>query len=64
MFKGSYVALVTPFKNGKIDEKRYAELIEFQIKNGTDGIVPAGCTGEAATLNHDEQKRLMDFVVG
>ena len=64
MFKGSYVALVTPFKNGKIDEKKYAELIEFQIKNGTDGIVPAGCTGEAATLNHDEQKHLMDFVVG
>ncbi|MBL7156957.1 MAG: 4-hydroxy-tetrahydrodipicolinate synthase [Candidatus Omnitrophica bacterium] len=61
MFKGSYVAIVTPFKNGKIDEKKFAELIEFQIKNGTDGIVPAGCTGEAATLTHEEQKHLMKF---
>lgn len=59
MFKGSYVAIVTPFKKGKIDEKKFRELVEFQIKNGIDGIVPAGCTGEAATLNHEEQKRLM-----
>jgi len=59
MFKGTYVAIVTPFKNGKIDEKKFAEHIEFQIKNGIDGIVPAGCTGEAATLNHNEQK---DFI--
>ena len=63
MFKGSFVALVTPFTNGKIDEKKFRELIEFQIKNGTNGIVPCGCTGEAATLTHDEQKRLMDFTV-
>ena len=61
MFKGSYVAIVTPFKNGKIDEKKFAELIEFQIKNGTNGIVPAGCTGEAATMNHEEQKHVMEF---
>jgi len=61
MFKGSYVAIVTPFKNGKIDEKKFAELVEFQIKNGTDGIVPAGCTGEAATMNHEEQKHIMGF---
>ena len=59
MFKGSYVAIVTPFKDGKIDEKKFKELVEFQIKNGTDGIVPAGCTGEAATLTHEEQKSLM-----
>ena len=59
MFKGSYVAIVTPFKNGKIDEKKFRELVEFQIKNGTDGIVPAGCTGEAATFSHDEQKHMM-----
>lgn len=59
MFKGSYIAIVTPFKNGKIDEKKFAELVEFQIKNGTDGIVPVGCTGEAATFSHDEQKHLM-----
>ncbi|MFH1656045.1 MAG: dihydrodipicolinate synthase family protein, partial [Candidatus Omnitrophota bacterium] len=45
MFKGSMVAIVTPFKNGKIDEKKLAELIEFQIKNGTSGIVPCGTTG-------------------
>ncbi len=63
MFKGSFVALVTPFTNGKIDEKKFRELIEFQIKNGTNGIVPCGCTGEAATLTHDEQKRLMDLTV-
>lgn len=61
MFKGSYVAIITPFKNGKVDEKKFTELIEFQIKNGTNGIVPAGCTGEAATLNHEEQKKLMQF---
>ncbi|MCQ9207143.1 MAG: 4-hydroxy-tetrahydrodipicolinate synthase [Omnitrophica bacterium] len=59
MFKGAYVAIVTPFKNGKIDEKKFAELVEFQIKNGMDGIVPVGCTGEAATFSHDEQKHLM-----
>ncbi|NQT06733.1 MAG: 4-hydroxy-tetrahydrodipicolinate synthase [Candidatus Omnitrophica bacterium] len=63
MFKGSFVALVTPFKNSKIDEDKFRELIERQIKNGTDGIVPCGCTGEAATLSHDEQKRLMDITV-
>ncbi|MGB2706420.1 MAG: 4-hydroxy-tetrahydrodipicolinate synthase [Candidatus Omnitrophota bacterium] len=61
MFKGSFVAIVTPFKGGKIDYKKFRELVEFQIKNGTDGIVPAGCTGEAATLGHEEQKRLIKF---
>ncbi len=60
MFKGSYVALITPFKdNGQIDEKKFEELIEFQIKNKTNGIVPCGCTGEAATLKHEEQKGLI-----
>ncbi|MFH1836960.1 MAG: dihydrodipicolinate synthase family protein, partial [Candidatus Omnitrophota bacterium] len=54
MFKGSYVALVTPFKDGKVDEKRFRELVEFQIDKGTDGIVPCGCTGEAATMNMTE----------
>jgi len=62
MFKGSFVAIVTPFRNSKIDEKKFKELIEFQIENGTDGIVPVGCTGEAATLTHEEQKYLMKFV--
>jgi len=63
MFKGSFVALVTPHKNGKIDEQKFKELIEFQIKNGTNGIVPAGCTGEAATFSHEEQKHLIQLTV-
>ncbi len=63
MFKGSIVALVTPFKNGKIDEKVLEELIEFQIKNGTDGILPCGCTGEAATLSMEEQKHMISLTV-
>ncbi|MDD3088713.1 MAG: 4-hydroxy-tetrahydrodipicolinate synthase [Candidatus Omnitrophica bacterium] len=63
MFKGSYVAVATPFKNGKVDEKNFRKLVEFHIKNGTDGIVPCGCTGEAATLSHDEQKRLIRITV-
>ncbi len=64
MFKGSFVALVTPHKpDGSIDRKKYGELIEFQIKNGTHGIVPCGCTGEAATMTHDEQKGLIKFCV-
>ncbi|MFH1753812.1 MAG: 4-hydroxy-tetrahydrodipicolinate synthase [Candidatus Omnitrophota bacterium] len=63
MFKGSFVALVTPFRNGKIDEKSFRELIKFHLDRGTDGIVPCGCTGEAATMSHDEHKRLMDITV-
>ncbi|MGB2601223.1 MAG: 4-hydroxy-tetrahydrodipicolinate synthase [Candidatus Omnitrophota bacterium] len=63
MFKGSYVALATPFVDGKIDEKAFASLIEFQIDNGTDGILPCGCTGEAATLSMDEQKQLIKLTV-
>jgi len=63
MFRGSFVAIVTPFKNGRIDEKAFRALIEFHLKNGTDGIVPAGCTGEAATLDHAEQKRLIDMTL-
>ena len=56
-FRGSYVALATPFKNGKVDEKKFRELIEFHIANGTDGILACGTTGEAATMSHDEHKR-------
>lgn len=63
MFKGSFVAMVTPFINGKVDERKFRELIEYHINNGTDGLVPCGCTGEAATLNHDEQKRLIKIAV-
>ncbi len=65
MFEGSSVALVTPFdKNGNIDFKTLDNLIEFHIQEKTDGIVPCGCTGEAATLKHEEQKKIIEFVVG
>lgn len=63
MFKGSYVAVVTPFKDGNVDEKAFRNLIEFHIDRGTDGIVPCGCTGEAATLTMSEQKRLVKIAV-
>jgi 4-hydroxy-tetrahydrodipicolinate synthase len=64
MFEGSMVALVTPFtKSGQIDEDRIGQLVEFHISKGTDVIVPCGCTGEAATLTHDEQKDTIRYVV-
>lgn len=64
MFQGSIPALATPFKdNFEIDFDAYGRLIDFQLENGTDGIVPCGCTGEAATLSHDEQKSLIRFAV-
>ena len=63
MFKGSMVAIVTPFKNGKLDEKALGELIEFHIKNGTDVIVPCGTTGESATLSHEEHHRVVELTV-
>jgi 4-hydroxy-tetrahydrodipicolinate synthase len=63
MFRGSIVAIVTPFKNGKIDEKKLRELIEFQIKNGTRGIVPCGTTGESATLNFDEHEKVIEITI-
>lgn len=63
MFKGAIVAIVTPFKNGKIDEESLRELIEFQIVNGTDGIVPCGTTGESATLSHEEHDRVIEITI-
>ena len=63
MFSGSLVALVTPFKNGAFDEPAYRELIEFQIANGTHGIVPCGTTGESATLSHEEHERVVALTV-
>lgn len=63
MFKGAIVAIVTPFKNGKVDEETLRELIEFQIENGTDGIVPCGTTGESPVLSHDEHDRVIEVTV-
>ena len=63
MFKGSNVALVTPFKNDKLDDETYINLIHFHIKNGTNGLVPAGTTGESPTLSHKEHERVIELCV-
>jgi 4-hydroxy-tetrahydrodipicolinate synthase len=63
MFKGSIVAIVTPFRNGKVDEEAFRELIEFQISNGTSAIVPCGTTGESATLSMEEHNRVISIAV-
>jgi 4-hydroxy-tetrahydrodipicolinate synthase len=63
MFQGSMVAIVTPFKNGAIDEKALGSLVEFQIEGGTEVIVPCGTTGESATLTHEEHGRVVKIVV-
>jgi len=63
MFKGSNVALVTPFKNNKLDVDNYIELIHFHIKNGTNGLVPAGTTGESPTLSHEEHKKVIELCI-
>ncbi len=63
MFKGSIVAIVTPFHNGKLDEKKLRELIDFQIKNGTSGIVPCGTTGESATLDFQEHEKVIQVTI-
>jgi 4-hydroxy-tetrahydrodipicolinate synthase len=62
-FRGSFVAMVTPFRQSRIDEAKVRELVEFHIANGTDGLVPCGTTGESPTLTHDEHKRLIEIVV-
>ncbi len=63
MFEGSFVAIVTPFKNGKIDAPALSGLIEFHIENGTNGIVPCGTTGESATLDHAEHEEVVRVTV-
>ena len=63
MNTNTYTALVTPFKNNQIDEKAFSNLIEFQIKNDIDGIVPCGTTGESPTLSHEEHNRLVEIAV-
>jgi 4-hydroxy-tetrahydrodipicolinate synthase len=62
-FQGSFVAMVTPFRNGSVDEAKLRELVEFHITNGTDGLIPCGTTGESPSLNHDEQRRVVDVVI-
>jgi len=62
-FHGSIVAIATPFANDKVDEKNFTELIEFQIKNGTHGIVPCGTTGESPTLSTDEHERVIELCI-
>jgi 4-hydroxy-tetrahydrodipicolinate synthase len=63
IFTGSFVALVTPFKNGQVDEAKLRELVAMHVANGTDGLVPCGTTGESPTLSHDEHKRVVEIVI-
>ncbi|PLX71342.1 MAG: 4-hydroxy-tetrahydrodipicolinate synthase [Denitrovibrio sp.] len=63
MFDGSYVAIVTPFKDGQVDEKTLRNLVDYQIEKGTDGIVPCGTSGESATLTHEEHCKVIDIVI-
>lgn len=63
MFAGSFVALVTPFKNNRVDVEKLKELVEFHIKKGTSGIVPCGTTGESPTLSHEEHRLVIETVV-
>ncbi|MEQ8397032.1 4-hydroxy-tetrahydrodipicolinate synthase [Thalassobaculum sp.] len=63
MFKGSLVALITPFKDGAVDEKAFRKLVDFQISNGTHGLIPVGTTGESPTLDHAEHKKVVELCV-
>ena len=62
-FRGSFTALVTPFKNGSLDEKAFRDLVDWQIGEGTNGLVPVGTTGESPTLSHEEHKRVVEWCV-
>lgn len=63
MFRGTITALVTPFRDGRVDEEAYRQLIDWQIREGVNGIVPCGTTGESATLSHEEHNRVIDIAV-
>jgi 4-hydroxy-tetrahydrodipicolinate synthase len=63
MFKGSFTALITPFKNGELDEQAFSRFVEWQISEGSHGLVPVGTTGESPTLSHDEHKRIVELTV-
>ncbi|MBI1205544.1 MAG: 4-hydroxy-tetrahydrodipicolinate synthase [Rhodopseudomonas sp.] len=62
-FRGSFTALVTPFKDGKVDEKAFRDLVDWQIAEGTNGLVPVGTTGESPTLSHDEHKAVVEWCI-
>src|ERR1700687_4545064 len=62
-FRGSFTALVTPFKNGSLDEAAFRALVSWQIAEGTHGLVPVGTTGESPTVNHDEHKRIVEWCI-
>jgi len=62
-FRGSFTALVTPFKDGRLDEARFRELIEWQIAEGTNGLVPVGTTGESPTLSHEEHRKVVEWCI-
>ena len=63
MFKGSIVALITPFKDNKLDEANYTQILYHHLKNGTNGVVPAGTTGESPTLSHNEHKKVIEIAI-
>ena len=63
MFKGSITALITPLKNGKVDEKAFQDFVEGQINQGSHGFVPCGTTGESPTLTHEEHERVIDLCI-
>jgi 4-hydroxy-tetrahydrodipicolinate synthase len=63
MFKGSFTALITPFKNGKVDDQAFTRLVEWQIEEGTHGLVPVGTTGECPTLSHEEHKHVVELCI-
>ena len=63
MFNGSMTALVTPFRDGTVDERAFTDLVEWQIESGTNGLVPVGTTGESPTLTHDEHNRVVELCV-
>jgi len=63
MFKGSNTALITPFRNGAVDEKALADIVDWQIREGTHGLVPVGTTGESPTLDNDEHKKVIEITI-
>ena len=63
MFKGSIVALITPFNDDKLNEENYVKLIDYHLENGTNGVVPAGTTGESPTLSHSEHNKVIELAI-